>query len=228
MDASRHASRREAWHPSTYSHENAFAVPTPYRANVCADVDIAGASNDNATMAQAGDPDRVKLICGMISARIQWLDEASDALAGRFGDIDHVSDTWPFDLTHYYDEEMGSPLLRRFVSFRKPVSPDVLVEVKLTTNEIEAQFGRRQAGAVPARPVNLDPGLVEPSKLVLASMKNFSHRIYLTRGVYAEVTLMFRKGAWEALPWTFPDFGSGRYDAFLTVVRDTLRKDGQP
>ena len=54
-------------------------------------------------------------------------------------------------------------------------------------------------------------------------MKNFSHRIYLGRGVYGEVTLMFRKGRWEALPWTFPDYASCRYDSFLTEVRGRLR-----
>ncbi|MCP4534749.1 MAG: DUF4416 family protein, partial [Delftia sp.] len=77
-------------------------------------------------------------------------------------------------------------------------------------------------GSGPDRPINLDVGYVEPSKLVLASMKNFSHRIYLRDGVYAEVTLMFRKGLWEPLGWTFPDYRSGRYDAFLTAARDSL------
>ena len=169
--------------------------------------------------------------CGLISARTEWLDEAAGALTESFGQADIVSETWPFDLTDYYDAQMGRPLLRRFVSFAELVLPDALVEAKLCCGAIEADFARRHAGAGPVRPVNLDPGYVEPSKLVLASLKNFSHRIYLARGVYAELTLMYRKGAWQGLPWTFPDFASGRYDAFLTAARALLRathKDIQP
>ena len=97
-----------------------------------------------------------------------------------------------------------------------------LVLTEAVANAIEADFAARADVRV-RRPVNLDPGYVEESKLVLASMKNFSHRIYLGRGVYAELTLMYRGGAWCAMPWTFPDFASGRYDAFLNEARRSLR-----
>jgi len=157
----------------------------------------------------------------MISSRGDWLDAAAEAMAKAFGAIDEVSETMDFDFTHYYDEAMGSPLYRRFVSFAKPMPPDTLAEAKLRTNDIEAAFPRRPGGAV-ARPVNLDIGYVERSKLVLASMKNFSHRVYLGRGVYAEVTMQYHAGRWQPLPWTFPDYASGRYDAFLLAVRDRL------
>ena len=106
--------------------------------------------------------------------------------------------------------------------------PIYIVETDKITNEIEAEFARRGTAAAeggPERPINLDPGCVGPAKLILASMKDFAHRIYLGRGVYAEITLMYRKGRWEALPWTFPDFASGRYDEFLTEVRRRLRSE---
>ncbi|MCD6364830.1 MAG: DUF4416 family protein, partial [Planctomycetes bacterium] len=96
--------------------------------------------------------------------------------------------------------------------------------IKLRTNEIESQFADSFASGGPPRPINLDPGYIDPAKLVLASMKNFSHRIYIGRGVYAEVTLMYRKSRWEPLDWTFPDYASGRYDAFLTGARNLLRQ----
>ena len=164
----------------------------------------------------------MKWICGMISARTDLLDAAATELAGAFGPIDLVSETMDFDFTHYYDAEMGSPLVRRFVGFAASAPPDGLVEAKWRTNAIEANFARAGGRGGVARPVNLDVGYIEPSKLVLASMKNFSHRIYLGRGVYAEVTLMARGGKWEPLPWTFPDYASGRYDAFLTAARERL------
>jgi len=185
---------------------------------------------DNASMAEVRRPDNVKLICGMISAPAppDLFAEAIEALSQAFGSADLLSDVMPFDLTDYYEPEMGRPLSRQFVSFAALVAPDVLVEAKLRTNEIEADFAKRRSGKGAARrPINLDPGLIAPSRLVLASMKDFSHRIYLGRGVYGEVTMMYRKGQWESLPWTFPDFASGRYDSFLTRARDLLRAAGE-
>jgi hypothetical protein len=171
-------------------------------------------------MAEASVPPVVVWICGMISSRREWLDQAAGALARAFGPVDIAGEIMDFDFTHYYDRQMGSPLLRQFVSFRDAPPPDTLVEAKLRTNAIEADFAARYGQADLPRPVNLDVGYVESSKLILASMKNFSHRIYLGRGVYAEVTMLFRRGQWERLAWTFPDFRSGRYDAFLSAACD--------
>ena len=72
------------------------------------------------------------------------------------------------------------------------------------------------------RPVNLDPGIIEPSKLVLASTKNFAHRIYIGDHMYAEVTMTYNRGKWESFPFTFPDFKSGRYNGFLSNVRECV------
>lgn len=187
-------------------------------------VDSTGLRRDNApVMAEPAKPPLVKLICGLIASKVEWFDPAAEALAEALGPIDHASEIMDFDFTHYYDREMGSPLHRWFVSFAEPVEPDALVEAKLRTNAIEADFVRRYGGEV-RRPINLDPGYVEWSKLVLASMKNFAHRIYLGRGVYAEVTLIYHRGRWDPLAWTFPDFASSRYHAFLSAVRDRLRQ----
>ena len=175
-----------------------------------------------APMAEPLSPPPVKLICGIIAAGAELLDAAGEALVEAIGPADLVSQTWPFDLTDYYHAQMGRPLWRRFVSFARLADPGELAALKRRTNQIEADFARRCAGR-PPRPVNLDVGYIEPAKLVLASMKNFSHRIYLADGVYAEITLQYRKGRWEKLPWTFPDYASGRYDEFLTAARERLR-----
>lgn len=159
----------------------------------------------------------------MISSHVELFDTAVERLSARLGGVDLAGDVMAFDFTHYYDRQMGSPLYRKFVSFERLVDPDALVQVKRFTNDLEAAIAAENPAGVP-RPINLDPGYVEPSKLVLASMKNFSHRIYLGRGVYGEVTLMYHKGIWEALAWTFPDYASGRYHPFLTAVRDRLRQ----
>jgi len=174
-------------------------------------------------MAEQQPPPLVKLICGMISADPARFDEAAEAMGKHCGPVDLTSDVMAFDFTHYYDAEMGAPLWRRFVSFAAPVRPDVLAEVKQATNALEREFAARP-GAPVARPINLDPGYVADPKLVLASMKNFAHRIYLSGGVYGELTLQYRDGAWQAMPWTFPDYASPRYHAFFSAVRQRLRE----
>lgn len=73
-----------------------------------------------------------------------------------------------------------------------------------------------------ARPMNLDPGYIAPSKLVLASTKDYSHRIYLDDGVYGEVTLLFQQGAWRQFEWTYPDYRTPAYHEFFARVRSRL------
>jgi len=174
-------------------------------------------------MARPAQPAPVKIICGMISSREELFEAALARLTEALGPVDITSDILPFDFTHYYDEQMGAPLYRRFAGFERLRLPDELVAIKLRTNELEREIAAEVRDA-PPRPINLDPGYISESKLVLASMKDFSHRLYLGSGVYGEVTLMFHKGKWESLRWSFPDYASGRYDAFLTAARDALRR----
>ncbi len=166
-------------------------------------------------------PQPVKLIVGILAADSRCLEAAEDATAGRLGQIDLLSDIWPFTQTDYYEEQAGSNILRRFVSIEKLVDPGTLAEVKHTTNEIEQELARRLSTDL-SRPVNLDPGFVEPSKLVLATTKNYSHRIYIGNMMYAEVTLVYDKGAWQPFDYTYPDYCQQCYLDFFTKVRQRL------
>jgi len=143
---------------------------------------------------------------------------ATDALA-RVGAVlgapQLTSETWPFTDTDYYTPEMGSGLVRRFFAFALPADPGQLPGWKLATNAIEAEFARGGR-----RVINLDPGYVDGSKLVLASTKNLAHRVYLRDGIYAEVTMTFRRGEWVKRDYTFADFSSGRYDTFFSRARE--------
>lgn len=172
-------------------------------------------------MARPREPAPVKLICGMISAQKELFGEAAAAMSEAFAPVDIESEVTDFDLTDYYYDQMGRGLYRKFVSFAGLVDPGSLAAIKLRTNEIEADFARRY-NYVP-RPINLDPGYLTLAKLVLATTKDYSHRIYLSQGIYAQVTLLYRRKRWEALAWTFPDYASRRYDTFLTAARDSLR-----
>ena len=173
-------------------------------------------------MAAPAAPRKVKLIAGLLAGSAELLDCAAERLAAAWGPIDLVSETLDFTFTDYYRREMGPNLKRRFLAFGNLVAPDALAGAKLLANAVEAEF---QIPPAPVeRPVNIDPGLIDTARLVLASCKDFSHRVYLRDGVYAEVTLQYRHGGWVSAPWTFPDFASGAYDAFLNAARETYKR----
>jgi len=156
----------------------------------------------------------VKLIVGMFTAREELFDILRDELVKTYGDADHVSPVWPFDFTAYYAEEFGENLLRQFVSFSQLVDAANLAEIKLFTNDLEQQFA--SSGK---RIINLDPGYVDLSKLVLATTKNHQHRIYLGQGIFGEVTLRFTRKSFRPWEWTYPDYRTDQYIHFFNQVR---------
>ncbi len=164
----------------------------------------------------------VKLIVGVLTSIPEIVPVAEKRLSERFGTIDSRSEQFPFDATRYYNRTMGSPITRRFLGFESLIEPSSIAGIKMATNEMESMLALEWR-QVP-RPANLDPGYIEESKLVLASTKNFYHRICLSRGIYAEVTLHFERGAWRTLPWTFPDYAAGAYHPYLVSLRDLYRE----
>ena len=173
-------------------------------------------------MAEPQAPKPAKLMVGLLAGREEWLNAAAGRLVEHFGATDAVSQTWPHAFTDYDAAEMGTDLRRRFMAFERLIGPDELAAIKLATNAIETELAGELHAAV-RRPVNLDPGYVTAAKLVLASCKDYSHRIYLGEGVFAEVTLTYEQGAWRGLPWTYPDYRTSEYQAFFTEVRQRLR-----
>ncbi|MBP1597612.1 MAG: hypothetical protein H6Q05_2989 [Acidobacteria bacterium] len=173
-------------------------------------------------MGQTRSPLPVKLFVGTLTSLPDIMPRVEQLLVARFGPVDLRSDNYPFDLTHYYDDAMGSPITRSFLAFRNLIPADQLADVKEETNALEAELALEYRQV--RRPINLDPGYLEESKIVLASTKNFYHRILLAGGIYGEVTLHFSGGAWQSFPWSFPDFRSGRYDEIFTRLRQVYRK----
>ncbi len=170
-------------------------------------------------MGTACAPPPVKLVVGMLTAEPALFDVARVALVATYGPADHESTTLPFDQTTYYDAEFGAPLWRRFLAFQRLIAPDELPAIKRHTNALEqtwAQEGRRR--------INLDPGYLSLGKLVLATTKDYSHRLYLGQGIYGEVTLSYRSGAWQPWPWTYPDYRTPAYHAILDEIRALYRQ----
>lgn len=150
------------------------------------------------------------LIVGMFTKDQSLFEPIVNLLSDSFGPVDMVSRWFDFDYTSYYEKEMGTPLFRRMVSFRQLIDPARLPVIKQTTNEIEKQYSNQGN-----RIVNIDPGYIVPERFVLATGKNYTHRIYLNQGIYADLTLIYQKGKFQDLPWTYPDYASQNVKNFL-------------
>ena len=158
----------------------------------------------------------VMLFVGMLSASERLFAEATAALSATCGPTEVVSPVIDFTYTDYYADEMGPSLKRVFCAFRDLIDPADLARIKLLTNALEEEFAASDA----RRPINLDPGYLTQAKVVLATAKNYAHRIYLSDGIYAEVTLHWRGGGWGPNPWTYPDYQSEPYGRFLAELRE--------
>jgi hypothetical protein len=172
-------------------------------------------------MGKPQEAEPVKLFVGMLSAYPGAFAEAESTLVQVLGPVDERSDLFAHEFTEYYRDEMGQPLVRYFVAFERLIAPGDLARLKRLTGEVEGRMAADGEWPV-SRPVNLDPGYIAPPKLVLASTKDFSHRIYLDNGIYGEVTLLYRGGQWRELEWTFPDYRTRAYHGFFDRVRARL------
>jgi hypothetical protein len=175
-------------------------------------------------MGKPNSPRRVKLIIGMLAKDEKLFDSIEKFFVKKFGQIDYKSPLILFDYTNYYKKEMGWPLQRRFVSFAKLISPEQISKIKNTTNDIERKYAVLKDGSFDRR-INLDPGYVCDSKLVLATTKDYYHRIYLDKGIYAEITLVWKKGGFQPFEWTYPDYRSGQYINVFTEMRNQYLRE---
>jgi hypothetical protein len=166
-------------------------------------------------------PRPAKLIIGILAADEDCLKAAVETIKANFGKTDFTSDVWPFTQTDYYRDETGDNILRQFISIEKPINPGKLAKIKHRTNKLEQKLTKQSASDL-HRPVNFDPGIIEPSKLILATTKNYSHRIYIGKKIYAEVTLIFDKGKWKPFEYTYPDYRQDCYHDFFSKVRERL------
>lgn len=165
-------------------------------------------------------PQAAKLVISLLTGDTALVQPAVNALEARFGEIDMLSSWLPFDYTRYYEKEMGLGLRRRMVVFKSLMAQTALVAVKRFTNTLENEYsdaGRRR--------INIDPGYLLQERFVLATGKNFSHRIYLDQGIYADLTLVHKRGGYQAQEWTYPDYASDEMLAFLTQVRRKYQMD---
>lgn len=161
---------------------------------------------------------KVKLFASVFTNDPGIFTEVFRRLSERLGPLDILSEPFAFTSTDYYSQEFGPGLRRRVCSFEGLIKQDSLAEIKIFTNGVEDGYLNPNGDG--ARRVNIDPGYVALPRFVLASCKNFSHRISIGLGVYAELTLRFEGGAWRTLPWTYPDYRQPRMLGLITRMRE--------
>lgn len=160
-------------------------------------------------------PPPAKLIMGILEGKESFFSEIETRVIDCFGPIDLESAVFPFDFTDYYEAEMGQELFRKFISFHKLIPQESLPDVKLFTNSLEGELSIIIRGK-PCRRLNLDPGYLTDDKVVLATTKNRSHRIYMGQGIYADPHLRYYKGVYQPFEWTYPNYRTGEaLDFFL-------------
>lgn len=169
-------------------------------------------------------PDPAKLVISVFLKEKELFDEIFVGLEKIAGPVDLMSKWLDFDFTDYYYKEMGAPLFRRVIAFKSLIEQEDLASIKLATNTLEKAHLHGDQHQV-SRRVNIDPGYLLSSRFVLATGKEYSHRIYIGEQIYADLTLMYTKQGFKTLDWTYPDYASPPMLQFLGKVRDKYLLD---
>ncbi|MBL7136003.1 MAG: DUF4416 family protein [Candidatus Marinimicrobia bacterium] len=160
----------------------------------------------------------VKYFVGALFSSEELLKKSLEDLEQKFSKIDLSSEDFPFNVTIYYNSEMGSPIFRRICSFSDLISPSYLADAKLTSNSTEDKYRINNK-----RKVNLDIGYMDYDKVVLASAKYGTHKIYIYRGIYADMALHYEKGNFSPYTWAFMDFKLPLYYDFFLKIREIYK-----
>lgn len=160
-------------------------------------------------------------LCAVLAPGAAAVDAAVERLAERFGPVRARSPVFAFDMTTYYEAEMGSGLAKGLAWLGDLLDPADLAARKGATMAFERAGARPGAGGL-RRAVNVDPGLLSPHSLVLATSKASGHRVCIGPGLWAQVTLLFERGAYQPLPWTYADYRRDDVGRFLLAVRKEL------
>jgi hypothetical protein len=166
-------------------------------------------------MSELHEPRPVRLLIGLIYREDAPIDECIKRLEEAFGHTDFISERYAFEFTSYYEKEMGKRLFRRFLSFEKLIKRDDLINIKLITNNLEKDYsleGKRR--------INIDPGYIALEHLILATGKAYYHRPYMGKGVYADLTLVYRNKKFQSFDWTYPDYKSEEIKRLLIELRE--------
>lgn len=157
-----------------------------------------------------------KLIIGIMYEDVKKYNEVIFLLNELFGKVE-FSLNYDFSFTKYYEKEMGKNLKKSILLFKKQIDRKSLPDIKLITNGIEEDLSINNK-----RTINIDPGYMTKDAIVLASAKEMPHRVYLKKGIFADVVLTFYDGNFEHNIRTFPDYRQDIVKEFLKKIRKTI------
>ncbi len=169
-------------------------------------------------MREPSPPEPALLFVAALYREEEFFSAALEGLRTRFGEILMASEPLSWEYSDYYAEELGFPLRRRFLFFKDRISGENLSDIKRMTIEME---GRLSTGG--KRNINLDPGYLTPHNVILASTKNYSHRVYIGKGIFAEVTLIYKDGRYQPHLFTYRDYASDAYGEIFSRARKLLK-----
>jgi len=164
-------------------------------------------------------PKDVKLLFSLLTNKEKLIVEVSKILSEKYGKIEEISEKFEFTHTNYYTPELGENLFRRFLVIKPLIPREHIALVKVFTNKVEEKFsinGKRQ--------INIDPGYITLENFILFTTKNYTHRIYLESGIYADLTLIFHKKEFHPLNWTYPDYREKIIRDYLKKIREKYKK----
>lgn len=153
-------------------------------------------------MATAKEPEKVTLFLGIMYHDETLRDEALNTFKEKHGEVLATCEPLNFsEFSGYYDKEIGGTVWKEYFLFETMIDREELASIKTFTNELELTFASGDS-----RPINLDPGYLCADKFVLASAKDFAHRLYIGKGIFAEVTLHFKQDKVKFFSWSYKDY----------------------
>lgn len=158
----------------------------------------------------------VKFFAAITTGSGPILFEVEKKLQEVLSEIENSSAQYNFDeFTHYYESEMGRGLNKKMIAFSRLLPAEILPDIKTATNLLEDEYLQDSS-----RQVNIDPGYVTAAKMVLATTKDYDHRLYLGRGIFGDVHYRFRKGHFQLMEWTYPDYRQPAIVDFFEQLRN--------
>ncbi len=186
-------------------------------------------------MGKIRPPDRVMLFAGLLycageeqkqeqnqnqKQNQKQLSAAINALTGAFGPLLLETGPSPWHSVYYANELGCTGVKRKFLFFERLICPGLLADIKLGTNGMESALS--EGGQ---RKINIDPGYITPARIVLASTKDYAHRVYLQKGIYAEVTMLWSRKERTFMPhlFTYTDFRDDTNIKVFSEMREWLQ-----
>lgn len=169
-------------------------------------------------MGKPRPPEKAVLFVSSLYSKESVYTSSLKTLKAAFGSVLFESESFPWQFSAHYNDELGSPLYKRFIFFNKVIEPSLIIDAKHLTNDLEIKLSHNSK-----RAVNLDPGYMTLAKVVLASTKNYSHRVYLGKNIYGELALFFKDNAFRPAFYTYHDYRSEPVLKILMDVRSLLK-----